>query len=145
MLSTVITVVALVGTIVALAGAVWSWTQHRRISMSGSTSQETVIARELDMLDAQARLAWAYRSVGRLPESIELFERNLADSERILGPDHPDTLRSRNNLAGAYEEAGRLDKAIALYERNLADSERILGPEHPDTLRSRNNLAGAYD
>ena len=34
------------------------------------------------------------------------YERNhgdhkqvLADRERILGPDHPDTLRARNNLA----------------------------------------------
>jgi hypothetical protein len=27
--------------------------------------------------------------------------------ERILGPDHPDTLNSRNRLANAYRDAGR--------------------------------------
>jgi hypothetical protein len=34
--------------------------------------------------------------------------------ERLLGPDHPDTLLSRNNLANAYQDAGRTDEAITL-------------------------------
>ena len=67
-----------------------------------------------------------------------------ADSARLLGPDHPDTLASRNNLAYAYKSAGRLDEAIPLYEQVLADSARVLGPDHPQTLASRNNLAAAY-
>lgn len=33
--------------------------------------------------------------------------------ERVLGPDHLETLESRTNLAGAYREAGRLEEAIA--------------------------------
>ncbi|MBP6997505.1 MAG: tetratricopeptide repeat protein, partial [Phycicoccus sp.] len=69
----------------------------------------------------------------------------VTDSERVLGPEHPDTLTSRNNLAGAYESAGDLAKAIPLYQATLTDRERILGPEHPNTLTSRNNLAGAYE
>ncbi|MGW3692305.1 tetratricopeptide repeat protein, partial [Streptomyces sp. NPDC005149] len=72
--------------------------------------------------------------------AIPLYERTLADSERVLGPDHPDTLLSRHNLAGAYESAGDLGRAIPLYERTLADSERVLGPDHPDTLLSRHSL-----
>ena len=83
-------------------------------------------------------------AAGRLEQAIPLLERTLADCERILGPDHPDTLASRNNLAAAYQAAGRLEQAIALYERTLADRERVLGPDHPDTLTSRNNLAAAY-
>ena len=68
----------------------------------------------------------------------------LADSERVLGSDHPDTLTTRNNLAIAYQGAGRTDEAIALHEQNLADHERVLGPDHPETLITRNNLAIAY-
>ena len=45
-------------------------------------------------------LADAYAPAGRLAEAIRLFERTLADSER-LGPDHPDTLASRNDLERA--------------------------------------------
>ena len=77
-------------------------------------------------------------------DSIELYEQVLAERERVLGPDHPDTLTIRNNLAGAYKSAGRLAEAIELYEQVLADRVRVLGPDHPDTLTVRNNLAGAY-
>jgi hypothetical protein len=82
-------------------------------------------------------------SAGRLGEAILLYERTLADSERVLGADHPDTLGSRNNLAGAYVSAGRLGEAIPLYELTLADRERVLGADHPQTLTSRNNLERA--
>uniref|UniRef100_UPI0008299DD2 tetratricopeptide repeat protein n=1 Tax=Nocardia lijiangensis TaxID=299618 RepID=UPI0008299DD2 len=71
-------------------------------------------------------------------------QQALADRERILGPDHPDTLASRHNLARAYRSAGQVSEAITLHEQNLADRERILGPDHPDTLASRRNLAVAY-
>jgi hypothetical protein len=72
-----------------------------------------------------------------------LYEQVLADRERLLGPDHPDTLQSRHNLANSYRAAGRLDEAISLHEQVLADRERLLGPDHPDTLTSRHNLADA--
>lgn len=73
-----------------------------------------------------------------------MLERAFTDSERVLGPDHPGTIKSRGNLAMAYQEAGRTADALLLFERNLADRERILGPDHPGTLTSRNNLAMAY-
>ena len=59
----------------------------------------------------------AYRSAGRLDETIPLFERTLADRERILGDTHPGTLGSRNNLATAHQAAGRLDEARAPQSR----------------------------
>ena len=77
-------------------------------------------------------------------DSIELYEQVLAERERVLGADHPDTLITRNNLAGAYKDVGRFGEAIELYKRVLADQERILAPDHPDTLTARNNLAVAY-
>ena len=96
------------------------------------------------MLEARS---WAVRQLhaaADLTRAIDLGERTLADRERILGPDHPDTLFSRNNLAYAYQSAGRLAEGIPLFERNLADRERIMGRDHPDTISSRNNLAYAY-
>jgi len=77
-------------------------------------------------------------------QSIVIGERLVVAYERVLGPDHPDTLHSRNNLANAYREAGRRDEALTLHEQTLAAYERVLGPDHPDTLQSRNNLALAY-
>ena len=72
------------------------------------------------------------------------LQRALADRQRVLGADHPDTLTSRNNLAMAYRAAGDLSRAIPPLEQTLADRQRVLGADHPDTLTSRNNLAMAY-
>jgi hypothetical protein len=44
-----------------------------------------------DTLTLQDNLAGAYRYAGRLEQAIPLYERTLADRERVLGPDHPDT------------------------------------------------------
>jgi tetratricopeptide (TPR) repeat protein len=75
------------------------------------------------------------------PQAISAGEAVAADSARLLGPDHPDTLASVNNLAIACQEVGRKAEAVRLHERALAGRVRALGPEHPDTLASRNNLA----
>jgi tetratricopeptide (TPR) repeat protein len=99
---------------------------------------------EQDMLDLLAWAGWYLNEISDISRAIPLLERTLADTERVLGPDHRDTLQSRNNLATAYQEAGRLDDALPLHQQTLADRERILGPNHPHTLNSRNNLAGAY-
>ena len=96
------------------------------------------------ILVSRVGLAFAYLSAGRIDEAIGLFERTLADCERVLGPDHPRTLASRGNLAVAYRSAGRLDQAIGLFEQNLAEALRVLGSGHPDTSLFRNNLVTAY-
>ncbi len=70
---------------------------------------------------------------GQLGEAIPLYEQTLADRERVLGADHPDTLTSRNNLADAYQVGGSAGRAIPLYEQTLADRERVLGADHPQT------------
>ena len=97
-----------------------------------------------DTLMVRNNLAFAYRSVGRFDEAIELYERVLADQKWVLGPDHPNTLTTRSNLAGAYRSVGRFDEAIELFEWVLADRVRVLGPDHPKTLTTCNNLAVAY-
>ena len=81
--------------------------------------------------------SWAVRQLveaADLSRAIDLGAGTLADSEQLLGANHPDTLTSRNNLAAAYSSAGRLEQAIPLLEQTLADRERLLGADHPDTL-----------
>ncbi len=71
--------------------------------------------------------------------------RQLADSERVFGRNHPHTFAARAALAGAYWGMGQLALAIDLYERAVADSERVLGRDHPDTLSRQTDLAAAYE
>jgi tetratricopeptide (TPR) repeat protein len=91
---------------------------------------------------------WAAGLLNLLGDSVDqaivLGERLVAASERVLGPDHTDTLTARSDLGVAYWDAGRFDEAITQDEQALSGRERVLGPDHPNTLRSRGNLAEDY-
>jgi len=119
-----------------------------RLSEAIPLFEQTLANREQvddeDTRSLRNNLAAAYHWVGRLGEAIRLYEQNVAVQERVLGPEHPDTLLSRNNLASGYVSAGRPREAIRLHEQNIADSARLLGPDARQTLVWRSNLAYAY-
>ena len=119
------------------------WLAASRSLDEAEAALDTILS-ENDKLTGADTVARAYLSAGLLNQAIALFEQNLADRERILGPNHPDTLASRNNLASAYRSADRLEQATDLLEQNLTEALRILGPDHPHTLIIRDNLAHAY-
>ncbi|MGK5445405.1 tetratricopeptide repeat protein, partial [Micromonospora sp. URMC 105] len=96
------------------------------------------------LLSLRGRLLYLLNVAHIFTTAIAVGQPLIADCERVLGPDHPNTLGSRNNLASAYETVGRSDEAIGLYQRTLADCERVLGLDHPGTLGSRNSLGYAY-
>ena len=77
-------------------------------------------------------------------QPIAIAEPLLADQNRVLGADHPDTLAVRMGLAVAYQRAGRIAEAMTLFEQTLTDRERVLGADHPDTLAGRVSLANTY-
>ncbi|MET8747290.1 FxSxx-COOH system tetratricopeptide repeat protein, partial [Streptomyces sp. NPDC004728] len=76
--------------------------------------------------------------------SSTYWEHMVADCERLLGNEHPDTLNARADLATSYWQAGRTNDAIEIEEHVLAERERLLGNKHPHTLTSRANLATSY-
>jgi tetratricopeptide (TPR) repeat protein len=85
-------------------------------------------------------LAVTLRAQGDLNRARELREKVLEISRRVLGEEHPDTLRSMNNLAESLSAQGDLNRARELQEKVLEIRRRILGEKHPDTSNSEWNL-----
>ena len=77
-------------------------------------------------------------------QSILIAEPLLADQERVLGADHPDTLVTRDNLAAPTRRRAARPRRSPCTNRTWPTEERVLGADHPDTLATRNNLANAY-
>ena len=50
---------------------------------------------------------------------------------RVLGPEHPETLTSMDNLASTYLNQGRWQEAEELLAQMIEIRTRVLGPEHP--------------
>ncbi len=69
----------------------------------------------------------------------------LEISRRVLGPEHPNTLKTMNSLASTYAGQAKYAQAESLYSQTLEIARRVLGPEHPDTLRDMNNLGSMYN
>jgi hypothetical protein len=63
-----------------------------------------------------------------------MSRRALCGREKVLGPEHPDTLLSVSNLARLLRVQGKYEAAEEMDRRVLDVSERILGPDHPDTV-----------
>ena len=78
---------------------------------------------------------------GQLAEAENLFRRALEGREKLLGPDHADTLQSLENLADLLRDRGRLDEAEPLFRRALASRENSLGTDDAATLKAVANLA----
>jgi Tetratricopeptide repeat len=68
-------------------------------------------------------------------------DRRLAERDRALRDEHPDTVALRH-LAHWRRESGDLAGAMEAYEQLLADRVRVLGEDHPQVLATRHNLAG---
>jgi tetratricopeptide (TPR) repeat protein len=94
---------------------------------------------------ALANYTRALQDAGQIKESLALvphLESVLAARTRLLGAEHPDTLRTAHDLADTLYAQGDYAGARARYEAVLAARTRLLGAEHPDTLHAAHDLAG---
>jgi hypothetical protein len=86
-------------------------------------------------------LARSTGDAGDAAEARDQFTALLPVRERVLGPDHPDTLTTRHSLAYWTGQAGDPAAARDQFTALLPIRERVLGPEHPLTSTTRHNLA----
>lgn len=77
------------------------------------------------------------RPEDRPPHLAPRSARLLAHRDRLLGPDHPDTLWAAHDLARELARTGETAPARRLASRVLEARTRLLGPDHPFTVRSR--------
>jgi tetratricopeptide (TPR) repeat protein len=82
---------------------------------------------------------------GKYKEAENILRNVIEVRTHVLGPEHPDTLRSRNSLAYALWKGGKYTEAEADFRELIKREEKVLGPEHPDTLFSRHGLAITFD
>ncbi|KIM24401.1 hypothetical protein M408DRAFT_54993, partial [Serendipita vermifera MAFF 305830] len=78
-------------------------------------------------------LAATYSDQGRWTEAEKLEVEVLEQRKRILGMEHPDTIRAAVNLAATYSAQGRWKEDAALLEPAVQTSLKVMGIQHPDT------------
>ncbi|KAL4766730.1 hypothetical protein BDW60DRAFT_201889 [Aspergillus nidulans var. acristatus] len=81
-------------------------------------------------------LAATYRYQGRWKEAEELGVQVMEIQDRVLGPEHPDTLTSMGNVAYTFYSKNNIHHAIALMNKCVRLREGRLGLSHPHTIDS---------
>lgn len=79
---------------------------------------------------------------GDYAQAEPLHRRVLERRERVLGPEHPDTITSVHYLAELLHLKGSFEQSELMYGRALEGRERVLGQDHPHTLSTLSNMAG---
>jgi hypothetical protein len=85
--------------------------------------------------------AQAYVSTTRDYLARDQFAELLSVQQRVLGPEHPDSLTAQGSMAYWTGQAGDAIQARDLYIPLLPSQQRVLGLEHPDTLTTHYHLA----
>ena len=106
--------------------------------LDGSIEDE-LIAAELNLI-----IGRAYLILGRHPEAEAHLPAALEISERRLGPEHPDAIRSKSSLAMLRLKQGRYELARTLAEAASETARRAYGPEHVATVTAEHDLVKVY-
>ena len=97
-------------------------------------------ADSIHTLVTRAGIAQSLGEVGNVAGAMKAYTALIADQNRVLGPNHPETLTARHNLAMWTEAAEDRRSAVEQLTVVLKDRSRVLGPDHPDTRITRRNL-----
>ena len=118
----------------------------REILDKASANIETGMAKDPE-LQAQMMhvMGDVYDNLGLYSKAAPLEREAVEIRKRVLGPDHPDTLKSQVNLAILLARTGKFPEAEALDRQTMDASRRVLGPDDPVTLGSMSNLAILLD
>ena len=99
------------------------------------------LARDAD-LQAQMMevMGVVYGRLGLLRPGESFLRRSFEARQRILGQEHPDTLRTARLLAWNLEREGDDAEAEKLQRQTVERDRRVLGSERPETLHVTNDL-----
>jgi tetratricopeptide (TPR) repeat protein len=73
-----------------------------------------------------------------------MCKQTLDVKRRVLGNEHPSTLRTSNLLGVIYRNEGKYEEAETVLSSTLEARRRVMGMDHPDTLNNLSSLALVY-
>lgn len=128
----------------ASAGLTGEWTARPPSALAlppGRSERPAPAAESITALAGRHNAGLSLGRLGRWTEAGEVHRSVAAERERLLGPDHPDTLASRYEIGFTLSRTGRPGDALGEYARVAQARERVLGVDHPDTLAARQEMA----
>ena len=120
-----------------------SWPEYARLAphIEAATELATSYPILADKISLLRNLGIYYSASRQLRPAHTAFERVLAISEAVHGPDHPEVAKALGNLAVVQRSEGKLRDARASIERALATLQEAYGPDDPEVALELDNLS----
>jgi serine/threonine protein kinase/tetratricopeptide (TPR) repeat protein len=116
----------------------------KRLDEAAAHIDEGAIGDPGTVAGLRERIGVAQLSLGRTNEALALLTMAAESRERLLGPDHDDTLQTRNALATALHAASRTQEMIEILE-DVIRRHRSQPRESDDLLvGAMTNLSSGY-
>ena len=87
-----------------------------------------------EILKSMNNLALMLSHQGKYEAAEQMHQQMLDIAEKLLGPEHPETLMGINNFALALLYQGNYKRAKGMHQQALELKKKVLGPEHSSTL-----------
>ena len=81
------------------------------------------------------------QSQGHFDNAIQLLGLAHQAQAKMLGEEHPVSLKTLDSLGHAHHQSGNLEMAEEIYRKVLRIQESVQGPNHPETLSTLDKLA----
>jgi len=94
--------------------------------------------------DKYTKFALVMKENGDWNNAEKLEDQVMDMRKKLLGKEHPSTLKSMANLASTYHKQGRWNEAEQLEIQVMDLMKKLFGAEHLSTLNSMANLARTY-
>ena len=83
-----------------------------------------------------ANLAFTIANQSRFKESTAMLKLALSKQQKILGPEHPETLKTAGHLSASLWGLGLGADAEALTRQTLATWQKLVPDDHPCAVQS---------
>jgi eukaryotic-like serine/threonine-protein kinase len=86
-----------------------------------------------------------YQRLGLYAQAESLLSQGIEIRTRMLGPEHPDTLKAKVRMSPLFAGQGRFAEGEKFDRELLASQRRVLGPNHRETLATQSELFWILD
>jgi serine/threonine protein kinase len=95
------------------------------------------------LVEASVRnaIAMTLEAIGRGDLALPHAQSALEIRRKVLGEDHPDTIKSEHVYGFVLESLQRSKEAEPLFKDALERGRRVRGEDHPDTIKTEGNYA----
>ena len=91
-------------------------------------------------MTALNQLADAYAKLKKLEEALEIKEKVYLTRLKLLGEEHPDTLKTLSSLAHLDRSLGNHEKAYENMKTAYHLYRKVFGKNHTDTVQCKKDL-----